>query len=237
MDWQTGIVAPIFQKGDRRECSNYRGITLLSLYRKVYARVLERKCRTMIEPKTQDTQCGFRPERGTTDQLFILHQVFEKAWEFAKPVYTAFIDLEKAYDLVPRDLLWSVLKEYGISGHLLAAIRSLYNDCKSHVRINGSKSDSFRVCVGLRQGYVLSPLLFTIFMDRISRRSTTPDCVTMGNARVESLLFADDIARLASSGAELQRALDRFAAECTMVGMQISTKKTEVMILSRQKEQ
>ena len=80
---------------------------------------------------------------------------------------------------------------------------------------------------------VLSPLLFIIFMDRISRRSTTSDCVTMGNARVESLLFADYVARLASSGAGLQRALDRFAAECTIAGVQITTEKTEVMVLSR----
>ena len=236
VDWQTGIVVPIIEKGDRRECSNYRGITLLSLPGKAYARVLERKCRTMVELKIQDTQCGFRPGQGTTDQLFTLRQVFEKAWKFAKPVYTAFIDLEKAYDRVPRDLLWSVLKEYGISGRLLAVIWSLYNDCKSHVRINGSKSDSFRVRVDLRQGCVLSPLLLIIFINKISRRSTTPACVTMGNERVESLLFADDVARLASSSASLQRALDRFAAECTMAGMQISTKKTEVMVLSRQKE-
>ena len=212
LDWQTGIVVPIFKKGDRRECSNYSGIILLSLRGKVYAKVLERKCRTIVESKIQDTQCDFRPGRGTTDQLFTLRQVFEKASEFAKSFYTAFIDLEKAYDRVPRDLLWSVLKEYGIRGPFLAAIRSLYNDCKSHVRINGSKSDSFGIRVGLRQGCVLSPLLFIIFMDRISRRSTTADCVTIGNARVESLLFADDIARLASSSAGLQRALDRFAA-------------------------
>ena len=237
VDWKTGIVVPIFKKGDRRECFNYRGTTLLSLPGKVYARVLERKCRTIVEPKIQDTQCGFRPGRGTTDQLFTLRQVFEKAWEFAKPVYTAFIDSEKTYDRVPRDLLWNVLKEYGISGRLLVGIRSLYNDCKSHVRINGSKSNSFRVRVGLRQECVLSPLVFIIFMDRISRRSTTPDCVTVRNARVESLLFADDIARLAFSGTGLQRTLDRFATECTMADMQISTKKTEVMVLSRQREQ
>ena len=122
-------------------------------------------------------------------------------------------------------------------GHLLAAIRSLYNDCKSHVRINGSKSDSFRVRVDLRQGCVLSPLLFIIFMDRTARRSTTPECVTVGSVRVGSLLFADHVARLASSSAELQRALDRFAAEYTMAGMKTSTKKTEVMVFSRQKEQ
>ena len=87
------------------------------------------------------------------------------------------------------------------------------------------------------RGRMLSPLLFIIFMDRISRGSTTPDCVMMGNARVESLLFADDIARLTSSSAGLQRALDRFAAECTLAGMQIRTKKAEVIVLSRQKEQ
>ena len=78
LKWQTRIVVPIFKKGDRRECSNYRGITLLSLPGKVYARVLERKYRTIVEPKIQDTQCGFRPGRGTTDQLFTLRQIFEK---------------------------------------------------------------------------------------------------------------------------------------------------------------
>ena len=125
VDWQMGIVVSIFKKGDQRECSSYRGITLLSLPGKVYARVLERKSRTIVKSKLQDTQCGFCPGRGTTDQLFTLCQVFEKAWEFAKPVYTALIDLKKAYDRVPRGLLSSVLKEYGISGRLLTAIRSL----------------------------------------------------------------------------------------------------------------
>ena len=70
--WQTGIVVPFFKKGDRRECFNYIGITLLSLPGKVYARVLEWKCQTIVEPKIQDTQCSFRPGRRTTDQPFIL---------------------------------------------------------------------------------------------------------------------------------------------------------------------
>ena len=69
VDWQTGIIVPVFKKGDWRECSNYRGITQLSFPGKIYARVLERKCRTIVEPKTQDTQYGFRPGRGTTEPL------------------------------------------------------------------------------------------------------------------------------------------------------------------------
>ena len=183
-NWQTGTIVSIFKKVDQRECSNYRGISLLRFPGKDYAGVLERKCRTIVEPQIQNTHCGFRPGRGTTDQLFSLRQVFEKAWRFAKSIYTAFIDLGKGYDRAPRDLLWSILKEYGISGCPLAVLRSSYDDGKNHIRIIGSKSGSFLIHVGFRQGCVLSLLLFIIFMDRISGRSITPDCVKIGNAGV-----------------------------------------------------
>ena len=66
-------------KGDREECTNYRGISLLSLPRKVYAMCLERNCREIVESKLEDGQCGFRPGRSTTDQIFTLRQIFEKS--------------------------------------------------------------------------------------------------------------------------------------------------------------
>ena len=71
-DWQTGVIIPIFKKGDRKQCTNYRGISLLSLPAKVYAECLERKCREVVESKLEDGQCGFRPGRSTTDQIFTL---------------------------------------------------------------------------------------------------------------------------------------------------------------------
>ncbi|MDF4995661.1 reverse transcriptase family protein, partial [Vibrio parahaemolyticus] len=124
--WPTGVVVPIFKKGDQRVCSNYRGITLLSLPGKVYARVLEKRVRLIVEPQIEEEQCGFRPGRGTVDQLFTLARVLEGAWEFAQPVHMCFVDLEKAYDRVPRGILWGVLREYGVGGPLLRAIQSLY---------------------------------------------------------------------------------------------------------------
>ena len=84
LDWQTGVVVPIFKKGDQRECSNYRGITLLSLPGKAYAKVLQSRLSEIVDHKIQDEQCGFRRGRGVTDQLFILQQIIEKAWEYAK---------------------------------------------------------------------------------------------------------------------------------------------------------
>ncbi|KAK3542779.1 hypothetical protein QTP70_002978 [Hemibagrus guttatus] len=135
LDWATGVVILLFKKGDRRVCSNYRGITLLSLPGKVYSRVLERRVRPLVEPRIQEEQCGFRPSHGTLDQLYTLHRVLEHSWEFAQPVHMCFVDLEKAFDHVPRGILWEVLWEYGICGPLLRAVRSLYNQSRSLVRI------------------------------------------------------------------------------------------------------
>ncbi|KAK3505944.1 hypothetical protein QTP70_018870, partial [Hemibagrus guttatus] len=135
LDWATGVVVPLFKKGDRRVCSNYRGITLLSLPGKVYSRVLERRVRPLVEPRIQEEQCGFRPSRGTLDQLYTLHRVLEGSWEFSQPVHMCFVDLEKAFDRVPCGILWEVLWEYGVRGPLLRAVRSLYNWSRSLVRI------------------------------------------------------------------------------------------------------
>ncbi|KAK7940110.1 hypothetical protein WMY93_003436 [Mugilogobius chulae] len=235
LDWQTGVVVPLFKKGDRRVCSNYRGITLLSLPGKVYSRVLERRLRPIVEPRIQEEQCGFRPGRGTLDQLYTLHRVLEGSWEFAQPVHMCFVDLEKAFDRVPRGVLWGVLREYGVRGPLLRAVRSLYDRSRSCVRIAGSKSDLFPVHVGLRQGWPLSPVLFIVFMDRISRRSQGQEGVRFGDHRISSLLFADDVVLMAPSNQDLQHALGRFAAECEAAGMKISSSKSEAMVLDRKK--
>src|SRR5699024_7541652 len=102
---------------------------------------------------------------------------------------------------------------------------------RSCVRISGCKSESFDLTTGLRQGCVLSPLLFIIFMDRISRRCTGPG-VKLGKVVISKLFFADDLLLLASTAEDLQRLLNRFATECDKEGMKISTPKTEVMTLS-----
>ncbi|KAK3529838.1 hypothetical protein QTP86_007201 [Hemibagrus guttatus] len=103
---------------------------------------------------------------------------------------------------------------------------------KSLVRIASCKSDLFPVHVGLRQCCPLSPVLFIVFMDRISRRSQG---VRFGDHRISSLIFADDVVLLAPSSLDLQHALGRFAAECEAAGMRVSTSKSEAMVLDRKK--
>uniref|UniRef100_A0AAR2JQE7 Reverse transcriptase domain-containing protein n=1 Tax=Pygocentrus nattereri TaxID=42514 RepID=A0AAR2JQE7_PYGNA len=194
LDWQTGVVVPLFKKGDRRVCSNYRGITLLSLPGKVYARVLEKRVRLIVEPQIQEEQCGFRPGRGTLDQLFTLSRILEGSWEFAQPVHMCFVDLEKAFDCVPRGILWEVLREYGVHGSLLRAIQALYKQTSVHT--NDTHSEFFPLGRGARQGCPLSPLLFAIAIEPLSialRSCPLIKGIIRNGIEYKVSLYADDL--------------------------------------------
>uniref|UniRef100_A0A8C6MBU3 Reverse transcriptase domain-containing protein n=1 Tax=Nothobranchius furzeri TaxID=105023 RepID=A0A8C6MBU3_NOTFU len=146
-----------------------------------------------------------------------------------------FVDLEKAFDYVPRGTLWGVLREYGIPGPLIRAVRSLYDRFQSLVCIAGSKSGSFPVRVGLRQGCPLSPIPFITFMDRISRCNQDVEGIHFGGLRIRSVLFADDAVLLALSERDLQLSLEWFAAESEAAGMRICSSKSETMVLIRKR--
>ena len=113
------------------------------------------------------------------------------------------------------------------------AITSLYCQPEVCVCVNGKQSKLFHVAVGLRQGCVLSPLLFIIYMNWMDKFSRTDKCVMIGRCKISRLVFADDSVLLASSKSGLQHALNGFAETCDLDGMKISTSKTAVLHLLR----
>ena len=144
-------------------CVNYRYRFVFAFKQHRLPNLLERKCREILESKLEDGQCGFRPGCSATDQIFTLKQIFEKPWEYGKDLFACFVDLEKAYDRVPRDKRWKVLREYGVDGQLLRAIESFYRQPEVYVQVNGKQTEPFHVGVGLHKGAFcrLSYLLFT----------------------------------------------------------------------------
>ncbi len=99
------------------------------------------------------------------DQIFAVKILVEKYLEKNRKRFAAFMDLEKAYDRVDRKGLWETLRVYGVGGKLLEGVRSFYENASASVRVNGELSESFKVKVGVRQGCVMSPWLFNIYMD------------------------------------------------------------------------
>ena len=230
-DWQTGVIILIFKKGDRKQCTNYRGVSFLSLQGEVYAKCLERKCQEIVESKLEYGQCNFCPGRSTTDQIFPLKQMLEKSLEYGKHLFACSADLEKAYNQVHRDKFWKALREYGIEGQLLRAIKSLYCRPEVCVWVNGKQAKPFHVCVGLWQRCVLSPLIIIVCMNWIDKCSQADECATIGNYKISCLLLADDFVLLPSTESGLQRAINNFADACNTARMKIRMDKTEVLQL------
>jgi hypothetical protein len=142
-----------------------------------------------------------------------LRRICEKTWEYDQKVYVAFMDLEKAYDRVPRGLLWRVPQEYRVGGELLRAIISLYRDGRSCARVSGKKSDLFDARVRLHKGCVLSPPVCGLNGQTKQAQLWSGVCPIGGPWGAESALCGRR-STLGLYGTDLQRVLHRFATEC-----------------------
>ena len=116
-----------------------------------------------------DSQFGFVSGRGTTDTIFVVRQLQEKYLAVNKRLYMAFVDLEKAFDRVPRKVIWWALRKLGVEGWIVRLVQGMYANAQSRVCVGEGFSKEFEVKVGVHQGYVLSPLLFIIVLEALSR--------------------------------------------------------------------
>ena len=171
-EWKTpqqrkdAVITVLHKKGDKTECGNYRGISLVSDAGKVLLKVVARKLSAYCEAKglLPEEQCGFQPDRSTTDMMFVVRRLQEVGRKAGVSLFICFIDLQKAYDTVDRTLLWQVLTRIGVPPQMIAVIRQFHDGMRACVRPDdGVFSNWFEVEQGLRQGCVLSPLLFNIF--------------------------------------------------------------------------
>jgi hypothetical protein len=112
--WKESINVPIYKKGDKTDCNNYRGISLLSTAYKILSNILLARLIPYVDEIIGDHQCGFRCKRSTMDQIFYIQQILDKKWEYSGTVHQLFIDFKKAYDSVKREVLYNILLEFGI---------------------------------------------------------------------------------------------------------------------------
>ena len=166
-------------KGERNDCNNYRGISLLSIVGKVFALVILMRLQKLAERIFYpDSQCGFRAGRSTINMIFSLRQLQEKCREQHIPLYITFIELTKAFDLVSRDGLFKVLPKIGCPPKPQSMVESFHTDTKGTVHFNGSSSEPFEIRSGVKQGCVLAPTLFGIFFGLLLKT-----CIRYNNRR------------------------------------------------------
>ena len=201
------------------ERGNYRGLKLTEQVMKVLERIVDGFIRQLVS--IDDSQFGFLPGRGTTDAIFVVRLLQEKYLDANKRLYMAFIDLEKAFDRVPRKVIWWALRKFGVEEWTVRLVQVIYTNWRSHVRVGEGYSEEFEVKVGVHQGSVLSPLLFIIVLEALSRefRSGVP----------WEDLYADDLI-IAESLEECVRRLLTWKEAMEKKGLRVNAGKMKIMI-------
>jgi hypothetical protein len=236
---QLGQIIPIFKQGDTTVTKNYRPITLLNCIFKLYEKVLETRLRTIIEKNhlIPELQKGAKSESSTLEALFTVLSALEQ--NESTPATIALLDLSKAYDRVWRKGLWVKLWSIGIRGKLLRAIMSTYSNPTMVVRLTNTVSDSFDMKNGLRQGSVLSPLLFVVlFSDTVKescKHRGLPLNTSEGVEDTTSQCFVDDTILLATNPIDIIGQIDSFNYNAAIWGSVLNLNKT--LILSNRSKQ
>ncbi|KAK3561844.1 hypothetical protein QTP86_017495 [Hemibagrus guttatus] len=222
-EWRRSVLVPIFtNKGDVQSCSNYRGIKLMSHTMKLWERVVEARLRKVVEICEQ--QYGFMPRKSTTDAIFALRILMEKYRDGQRELHCVFVDLEKAYDRVPREELWYCMRKSGVAEKYVRVVQDMYERSRTVVRCAVGQTEEFNVEVGLHQGSALSPFLFAIVMDQLSEEVRQESPWTM--------MFADDIVICSESREQVEENLERWRFALERRGMKVSRSKTEYMCVN-----
>ena len=217
--------------------TNNRGIMLISAAAKVYNRLLLNRIQPVIDPILRKNQAGFRKKRSTIRQINTLRRLFEGATHKQIPLVSTFVDFKKAFDSVNRDMMFKIMKLYGIPIKIIAAVKKLYSNSKARVKIIGKTSNEFGITTGVLQGDTLAPFLFVMVIDYVMSRSEDDhgfiyklrESHRQQEQKLNDLDFADDIALLENSIKLANEQLKKLADAALDVGLEINVEKTEYM--------
>ena len=167
-DWSRSWIVNVYKgEADALACGSYRGIKLLNHAMKVLERVIETRVRKIV--KIDSMQFGFMAGRSTTDAIFIVRQLQEKYLGKNKELWMAFVDFEKAFDRVPREVVGWALRYLGVDEWIKSVIRAMCKDATTKVRLNGRESNAFSVRVGYMRNMFSVHCLYGVALCRWSR--------------------------------------------------------------------
>ena len=239
-------------KGSRADLAQYRTVALLATGGKVLAQILQRRISRYAEESIfneRSGQWGFRSEKSTLQPISIVRRLQEHTKEKGRQLHLAFLDIVKAYDTVNREAMWKVMHRFGLPKKIINLTKSFHQGQHGRIIQNSRLSEPFSIENGLRQGCVLAPTLFLLFVEAVIREmgsNMKPKAVVelkvredgdffdtkrfrastlCKTVRISHLVYVDDAVLVPKSRLELQHLVDAFEESATAFGLWISVQK------------
>ena len=234
-DWLKSTFIPIPKKPGARKCAEFRLISLMSQVLKVFLKIIHRRIRRKCEQDVSELQMGFRDGLGTREALFALSVLLQKCRDQQREVYLCFIDYTKAFDCVDHTTLLELLQRKGVDAQDLKIVQNLYEQQVASVKLENTETSIVPIGRGVRQGCVLSPMLFNMYSEVIFQNALdeTEEGLKVNGKLVNNLRYADDTVIIADSPEGLQRLIDSILTSGDAMGLRINISKTKIMQISR----
>ena len=238
IQWGLATIVPIYKKGDRDTCDNYRGISLLSVTSKFFSSIINTRLYKWAETnsKINEEQAGFRKSYSTIDHIYTLHCMASNCLYGSKrsKLYAAFIDFRKAFDTVNRDKLWETLIKIGVSTKMINLLKAMYTSVKAIVKQGYEKSAELNCPRGVRQGCILSPLLFSLLVAEVAYQvaggGRAGYQLIPGAQEIFALLFADDVVLLSLTPIGLQTQINNLKKAAETLGLIVNLDKSKILV-------
>ena len=218
------------------ECTKHRTLSIMSQVTKILLRVLLKRIRSRIRPRISEEQFGFVSGKGTSNALFSLRVIAERALEVQKDLFVCFVDYEKAFDKVKHVELFNMLKNLNMDGKDLRLLRNIYWKQKAAVRVGNEESTMQEIRRGVRQGCVLSPDLFNLYSEVIMNDLAELDGIKFGGRNINNIRYADDTVLIADSEEKLKSLIQALVQSSGEKGLKLNISKTKVMVISKGNE-
>ena len=233
--WLLSTFCAIPKATNAKDCCDYRTISLISHTLKVFLKVIHGRISRKLEEEIDESQFGFRNGLGTREALFALNVLAQRCMDMNIDIHVCYVDFEKAFDKVRHEKLVQILQAKNIDKGDLRIITNLYWNQRAQIIVDNEKSSEMNIKRGVRQGCVMSPLLFNVYSESIFEEAllSENEGIIINGKVINNIRFADDTVIIASSAEELQRLLSRTSTFCEQYGLKMNVKKTKYMIITK----
>lgn len=236
-EWLRSTFIALPKKNKAHDCGDHRLISLMSHALKAFLRILHGRIYKKCEEHSGNTQFGFKSAMGTREAMYCIQLLTQKCYDQHKDVYIVFIDYQKAFDSIKHEHMLEVLQQIGLDAKDLRIIQNLYWNQTAVLRINNSLvTQELEITNGVRQGCILSPLLFNVYTEMIFQKAldSQQKGIKINGFPINNIRYADDTAILANDLEDLQHILNKINTTGKEYGLIINTDNTKFMVISRE---